>query len=133
MQMHRWMTCLAVLIAVGSFGAVASAQDRDADQMRMHAEPVDVGSTHVDELNPAEEDPHWRMIQLEEDHSLQLELDVQSIEGAATLMVLDATGEPLESVSTDGHSVTVDQSLHSGIYYIALESTDRLEYELSID
>lgn len=132
MSAQKWM-------AVAVFGAVLLvvvplfAQQRDADGTRLQARQVDVGTEHTGQLDPPDERADWRMVQLEERHRLQLELSVEPTDRSATVRLTRATGDEIASDTAGEDSAEITRRVDAGIYYIAVESSETVEYELSID
>lgn len=129
---HRllgFVAAAAVLLTV----VPGLAQERDSDGTRMQARQVDVGTEHEARLDPPEQEADWRMIQLEEGHDLGLELTVETEGAEATLTLTEATGEEMSSASAGDESATIERSLGAGVFYIAVESDDTLEYQLTIE
>ena len=109
-----------------------SAQGRDPDGTRMQARQVETGSTHRGSLTPPHDRADWRMVRLDQRTSLHLALSIES-GGTATLTLTDSTGDRLNSLSASpGDDATLSTSLDAGIYYIAVESSEALRYDLTI-
>ena len=123
---------IAVAILTLFLALPVAAQDRDSDGTRMQARPVDVGSVHQDTLSPPSDRADWRMIRLEEETTLSLELTVRPNNRSATLTLTGSTGNELASEQADRRSAKIETSLEAGIYYIAVESSQSLRYELNI-
>lgn len=123
----------AVLVLLVGLAAPASSQERDSDTSRMQAQQVEVGSAHSDRLSSSDEEAHWRMIRLDEETTLELELIVRTSERSATVTLTDATGEELESRRAGAQEATLRSSLEAGIYYISVTSEQTLEYQLSVE
>ncbi len=119
---------MALLIAVPVL-----AQERDSDGTRMQARHVELGSVHNDSLSPPVDRADWRMIRLEEDATLTLELSVQPTNRSATLTLTGATGNELASERAGSNAAKIESSLDAGIYYIAVESSQELRYRLEIN
>lgn len=132
MRIRNWAIGVAVVVAAMLVAVPGLAQERDSDGTRMQARQVEIGTVHSGRLDPPDEEADWRMVQLEDQHLLELELTVETDGAEATLGLTEATGEAMETETTDS-SAAVEKSVGAGIYYIAVESDDTLEYELTID
>ena len=129
----KWLTFMAVVMCAAMVTAVVPAKQQDSDGTRLQARPVDLGTVHTDRLDPPGEEADWRMVQLEERHTLQLQLDIRTGGRNATLTLTDAAGEPIADDTAGDQSADIEEQLEAGIYYIAVESTESLTYELRID
>ena len=133
MRKKRWMTAIALVVGIVGLSLPAVSQERDSDGTRLQARHVDVGTVHNDRLAPPQDEADWRMIQLEDDTNLALKLAVRPSDRSAQLTLTGATGDQLAAKTADEDSATIEMSLDAGIYYIAVESTQSLRYELRID
>ncbi len=132
MRQARWAMALGVAAAILAFALPAFSQERDSDGTRMQARQVELDSTHSDRLDPPDEQADWRMIRLDEESEIKLELNVRPSNVSADLTLTNATGEELQVETTSGSNATIERTLLAGIYYIAVKSDDSLRYELSI-
>lgn len=108
------------------------SQGRDSDGTRMQARRVEVGSTFKDSLSPPEDRADWRMIRLEEGRTIAIELAVTTKGAQARLTLTGATGDRIETEVARVKPASISKVLEAGIYYIAVESSEALDYELSI-
>lgn len=131
MRLVGRLTSLAVLICAASVALPAVAQERDDDGTRMQARQVDVDATYSGQLSPPGDVADWRVVQLEEGRQLTLELTVQPSERTAELTLTSATGSELDTATAD-NSASISSELNAGIYYIAVESSEELRYDLAI-
>ena len=132
MRTTRWIMAVGVAATVLLLALPALSQERDSDGTRMQARQVELGSVHSDRLTPPDDGVDWRMIRLDEQTDVVLRLSVKTEDASAQLKLTGATGEEL-AVSTAGEEdASIERSLLAGIYYIAVESADSLQYEISL-
>ena len=132
MGSKKWAIAVVAGLAIALIALPAWSQSRDSDGTRMQARHVDVGSTHSDSLSPPEDRADWRMIRLGESTDLELKLTVRNSDKQATLTLTGASGDRIEQQSAGKSSASITRTLDAGIYYIAVESSETLRYELSI-
>ena len=133
MQTTKMATFVAVVALVVTTALPALSQHRDDDGSRMQARQVDVDSEHSDRLDPPRQKEDWRMFKLDDDHSLSLELTVETDDRTATLTLSSAVGDELAKATADDEAGRIEESLDAGIYYVTVESTEALHYSLVIE
>lgn len=122
------ITAMVILLAMP-----VMAQDRDSDGSRMQARPAALGQTYDDDLSPPSDSADWRMIRLEDRTTITLRLSPRPADATATLILTGSTGNELASERTGRSAATIESTLDAGIYYVAVESSQSLRYELQID
>ncbi len=133
MRKMRWAMAIGLAVLMIATTLPVSSQERDSDGTRMQARYVQLGTTHAGTLNPPDEKADWRMLRLVEETQLVVELDVTTEDRSAVLTLTGATGTELDSQRAAGQPGIITKTLQAGIYYVAVESTKDLRYEISID
>lgn len=132
MKVQRWAMAAAVAAAIFSFALPVVSQERDSDGTRMQARHIELGTVETKTLNPPDESADWRMLRLDEETGVELTLSVDTADRRATLTLTGATGEELEVKTAQDDPATIERTLLAGIYFISVESSDPLQYELSV-
>ena len=132
MPIQKWATAAAIMVASVALALPVVSQERDSDGTRMQARTVEIGTIHADQLQPPDTQADWRLIRLDEETDVKLTLTVNTENQSADLTLSGATGEELEKRRAGRESATIERTLLAGIYYISVESSDTLSYELSI-
>lgn len=132
MRAIGWVTLTGLMASLIGVAAPAVAQERDDDGSQMQARHVEVGSVYTGRLAPPDDEADWRVFELEEEASIEFELTVATQGRTADLTLAGATGRELATGTAGESGATISQTLGAGIYYIAVEGSESLEYELSI-
>lgn len=132
MRSARWIVSVLAGFFVVLLVFPAWSQERDADGTRMQARRVEVGSTFQDSLSPPQDRADWRMIRLVEGRTIVIRLEVKTKGAKAQLTLTGATGDRIERKGAGEQGASISKMLEAGIYYIAVESSEALSYELSI-
>ena len=133
MRRSRWISIAAIIVGLGLVAFPSAAQERDVDGTRMQARHVEVGSVHSDSLSPPQDQADWRMVKFEEGRLLHITLRVESDGRTAEVTLTGATGDELARETAGQEAATIEEELGAGIYYVAVESSEALEYELTIE
>ena len=124
---------LAGAVGFGTWFAPSEVQARDSDGSRLGASEQKLGTTRDDTLNPPDDRADWRYIQIKEAKTVRFSLDVKPTDKSADLTVTRATGDELETSSTEEGSAEIERKLDPGIYYVEVTSSSKVSYSLRIE
>ncbi|MFB6261998.1 MAG: hypothetical protein ABEL76_00030 [Bradymonadaceae bacterium] len=121
---------LAVLLVP----AVGAAADDDPDGSRPEARSMPLDERRTDRLEPPEDASDWRYLQVERASTLVVELEVEGESGepAATLTVESASGDVLDTSEVGEDGFRLERSVGPGVYYLRVASEGPVEYTLSV-
>ena len=107
---------------------------RDADGERLGADLHEVDSTQSGELSPPDDVSDWSYFKIEDETRVTITLTNTSGNTSLALKLVDGTGDEMASRSVgNGDSVTVQETLNAGLYYVEVSSESDASYQLGIE
>jgi len=125
------MVVAALGLSVWLLPAVSEA--RDSDGSRLGAQEHALGSTHGGALTPPEDGVDWRYIKVEETRTVSFAVEVDPAEEVAELTLTRATGDEIDSTSSENGDGDFERELEPGLYYLKIGASAPISYSLTIE
>ncbi len=121
-------TLLSLVVVTSAF-----AQGRDADGSRLQAKTIKMSSTQRDTLLPPRDRIDWRSIKVASNTKVTFSVKHKPIKASVKLLLTDARGNQVATASSSKGSAAISQTLKPGVYYIAVSSSAKVSYSLSVN
>lgn len=125
------LTAVVLIVGLGCTVQAVGAS-RDADGSRMQAREHKIGSTVSDRLAPPSDTVDWRYVRVAKAHDLALSLTSKPADKPVRLQVTNAVGKPIMEGATQKGQLSLSRRLDAGLYYVAVSSSGKAEYSLTI-